>query len=217
MSIWQEINAANAQTIDTVSQSLVQVQDATGSIGAGTIWHEDGLIITNAHVVLGRRDLRQNLEVVLGDGSVFPTEVLAVDKKRDIAALVIDAHKLPTIQIGNSDALVPGSWVSAIGHPWGVADAVTSGVVIGKGKDLPERVDHYEWIALNLTLRPGHSGGPLINKQGELVGINTMIRGPEVGFAIPVNTVKHFLQQAIKSRQPKPASSPPPHESTIVV
>jgi S1-C subfamily serine protease len=88
----------------------------------------------------------------------------------------------------------------ALGHPWGVQGAATSGIVIGKGTNLPEMPPGRDWIALSLHLRPGHSGGPLLNADGALIGINTMITGPDVGFAIPVDTVKFFLRQALGAR-----------------
>jgi len=80
-----------------------------------------------------------------------------------------------------------------------VRDAMTAGVVIGAGADLPEMRPGREWIALNLTLRPGHSGGPLVDTDGRLLGVNTMITGPEVGFAIPVHVVKGFLKSTLGS------------------
>jgi S1-C subfamily serine protease len=88
----------------------------------------------------------------------------------------------------------------ALGHPWGVSGAATAGVVIGVGNDLPEMPwSDREWIAVGLHLRPGHSGGPLVDAQGRLVGINTMMTGLEVGMAVPVHVVKAFLKQALTS------------------
>lgn len=201
-SIWQQINDAAADTVYSVRQSLVQIVSKEGNIGAGTIWHSDGLIITNAHVVTDRRG-RRNLQVVLQNGKQHPAQIIAMDTERDLAALAIDEHDLPTIQIGHSAKLKAGQWLMAIGHPWGQLDAITAGVVIGKGENLPEVGDHKEWLALDMKMRPGHSGGPLFNHDGEIVGINTMIRGPEVSFAIPVDTVKSFLKETIGMYQPQ--------------
>ncbi|MFW5748412.1 MAG: S1C family serine protease [Chloroflexota bacterium] len=204
---------AMADAVADVRRSVVQITDGGGSIGAGTVWHADGLIITNAHVVLRwepllpRRGPRQRasgaalvapaLTVVLPDHHRLRARVIATDVENDLAALAVDAHDLPTIALGDSRSVRTGQWVMALGHPWGMRDAATAGVVIGMGADLPEMQPDREWLALNLTLRPGHSGGPLVDTQGYLLGINTMISGPEVGFAVPVHVVKAFLKASL--------------------
>lgn len=205
-----------ADTSAAVRRSLVQITDGRGSIGAGTIWHSDGLIMTNAHVVAERNRRQQvqlrNLTVVVPDGREFPATVLAMDVENDLAALSINADNLPTITLGDSRQVRAGQYVMALGHPWGVRDALTAGVVIGVGAELPEMLPGREWIALNLQLRPGHSGGPLVDTEGRLIGINTMISGPEVGFAVPVHIVKQFLKDAL-GHKPEQAA---PEEIVIV-
>jgi S1-C subfamily serine protease len=194
-TLLQQLNDALADTVDSVRKSLVQITNGQG-VGAGTIWHSDGLIITNAHVVRGHH----SLNVTLPDKRKLPAQVIAYDESADLAALAVEARDLPTIEIGDSRQLKAGQWVMAVGHPWGVQGAVTSGVVIGIGANLPEMGQMQpgrEWIALSLHMRPGHSGGPLVDSEGRLVGINTMITGPDVGFAIPVQTVKSFLKETI--------------------
>ncbi len=189
-SIVEQLNSELSGAVENVQRGLVEIRNGRGA-GAGTIWHSDGLVITNAHV-LGRHGLR----VVLSDKRAFPASIVAVDRERDIAALHIEATGLPTIEIGDSRLLKPGEWVMAIGHPWGVLGAATAGVVIGQGADLPELpTPGREWIAVSLHMRPGHSGGPLVDINGRLVGVNTMVTGPEVGMAIPVHVVKEFLRQ----------------------
>lgn len=198
-SILQQLNDGLADTIDAVRASLVQIVNGRGA-GAGTIWHADGLIITNAHVVQGHH----NLHAVLPDGRNLPAAVIAYDDNLDLAALSVNASGLPTIQLGDSRQLKPGQWVMAIGHPWGVQGAVTSGVVIGVGAQLPEvgqMSPEREWIALDLHMRPGHSGGPVVDAKGRLVGVNTMITGPNVGFAIPVHIVKAFLKRTLGTQR----------------
>jgi serine protease Do len=188
----EQLNNALADRIESVHHSLVQISNGQGA-GAGTIWHSDGLIITNAHVIRGH----DNLNITLPDGRKLPAQVIAADDQLDLAALAIQADNLPTIELGDSRKLKAGQWVMAVGHPWGVQGAVTSGVVIGIGANLPEMGQMQpgrEWIALSLHMRPGHSGGPVVDAAGKLVGINTMITGPDVGFAIPVHTVKAFLK-----------------------
>jgi serine protease Do len=216
-NVWQNINAAAATAVDTVRASLVQIVSDEGSIGAGTIWQSDGLILTNAHVVLGR-EKRENLQVVLQTGERYPAKLIAADRERDLAALAIDAHDLPTIAIGHSASLHPGAWLMAIGHPWGVLDAITAGIVIANGARLPEISDDRQWIALDMQMRPGHSGGPLFNSSGEIVGVNTMILGPEISFAVPVDEVKTFLKQAMANHpQAQAASHQPQSDSSDVM
>lgn len=205
-SIWQQINDSAAGAVETVRDSLVQIVGSQGNMGAGTIWQRDGLILTNAHVVVDRQP-RRDLTVVLNDGTRYIPQLLAYDRQRDLAALSINAKDLPTIAIGNSRDLVPGQYLMAIGHPWGVLDAITAGIVIGTGDNLPEVGDEREWIALDMKMRPGHSGGPLFNSAGQIMGINTMIRGPEVSFAVPVDVVKTFLKAALGNGHPAQAAA----------
>ncbi|MBI3537661.1 MAG: trypsin-like peptidase domain-containing protein [Chloroflexi bacterium] len=119
--------------------------------------------------------------------------MLAYDANHDIAALRVDADNLPLIKIGDSRALRAGEMVFAVGHPWGILGAVTFGIVIGAGAQLPEMMRGRELIAVNLRYRPGYSGGPLLNAEGQMIGINTLMTGPEVGAAVPVHLVKKFL------------------------
>ncbi len=193
VNLLQQFSDEMAQVAQSARHTLVRIiGDQQGSIGAGTIWHADGLIVTNAHVVS-----HGPVSVVLPNGEVYRAAVLAADPAQDLAALSVETSGLPTIAVGDSRKVRAGEWVIALGHPWGVRDGLTAGIVIGMGADLPEVGSGREWIALGLHLRPGHSGGPLINVDGELIGINTMITGPEVGFAIPVHVVKHFLKHSL--------------------
>lgn len=201
----QQLNHDLADVVTRVQCSLVQVLDGRGGAGAGTIWHADGLIVTNAHVV--RRD--GSKQVALPDGRILPAQVIARDDERDLAALVVEADNLPTIEPGDSGALKAGQWVMALGHPWGIKNAVTGGVVIGAGANLPELAGTgREWVAVSLHLRPGHSGGPLVDTEGRIIGINTMMTGPEVGVAVPVDVVKRFLRRAFNAAPQSPQVPP---------
>ena len=152
--------------------------------------------MTNAHVV-GRRPI----SVTLWDGTELEARLLARDTGLDVAALAIDASGLPAIGLGESRSLKAGELVVALGHPWGVPGAGTVGVVIGVGSDLLELPPSgREWIAVSLHLRPGYSGGPLIDAQGKLVGINTMMNGPDAGMAVPVHVAKSFLRETLGSQ-----------------
>jgi S1-C subfamily serine protease len=190
MNLLTTFNGEMTAVIQRVQQSLVQVQNGRRGNGAGTIWHEDGLVLTNAHVVQ-----RQQPQVTLWDGRSYPSQLLAYDEKRDLAALAIQADELPTVELGNSKTLKAGDWVIAAGHPWGVIGAVSAGAVIAMG--VPLELPHYpgELIQVGLQLRPGHSGGPLVDGNGRLLGINTMIAGPQVGLVIPVHVVADFLKE----------------------
>jgi S1-C subfamily serine protease len=184
------LNNEMSAVIQRVQQSLVQVQNGRRGNGAGTIWHSDGLVLTNAHVVQRRQP-----QVTLWDGRSYPSQLLAYDEKRDLAALAIQAEELPTIELGNAKTLQAGDWVIAAGHPWGITGAVSAGAVIAMG--VPLELPHYpgELIQVGLQLRPGHSGGPLVDGHGRLLGINTMIAGPQVGLVIPVHIVAAFLKE----------------------
>jgi len=200
-ALLQSFNSQMSAVVENVRQSLVQLANGHHGTGAGTIWHPEGLILTNAHVVSGRPAARgyaaidRTLQVTLWDGRTYPAQLLACDQKLDLAALAIKATELPTIELGNARALKAGAWVIAIGHPWGIVGAASAGAVIDVG--FPLELPRYpgELIQVGLQLRPGHSGGPLVDSDGRLVGINTMIAGPQVGLAIPINVVKHFLKE----------------------
>lgn len=193
MSTVLELNQETTDVVETVCRSLVQVRNGKRGAGAGTIWHPQGLIVTNAHVV-GRGPVK----VELAGGRVVPAEILAADEARDLAALRIEASGLPTIKLADSRTVRPGQWVMALGHPWGVTGAATAGVVIGSGREWPEMPPlRRDWIVVSLHMRPGHSGGPLIDTGGRLLGINTMINGPDVGFAVPVHVVVDFLRSKL--------------------
>ncbi len=187
-------NAEMSSVVDQVRRSLVQIRNGRRGAGAGTIWHPDGLILTNAHVVG-----RGSVGVTLPDGQTLPARLLAHSRSLDLAALAVEAGGLPTIELGNSRQLLPGQWVLAVGHPWGVIGAVTAGVVINTGVPPEMQASRRPLIQVDLPLRPGYSGGPLVDVQGRLVGINTMMAGPEVGLAVPVHEVKAFLRQALGS------------------
>jgi serine protease Do len=194
-TLLQQLNLEMSTTVENIRRSLVKISNGRHGAGAGTLWHPDGLIITNAHVVQ-----RGPINVILPDGRTLPARRLASDEARDVAALAIDATGLPTIELGNSKQLQPGDWVLALGHPWGVSGAVTAGMVIDVGQPLEISAFKREMIQIGLHLRPGHSGGPLVDADGRLVGINTMMAGPDVGLAVPVHVVKNFLHHHLDSK-----------------
>jgi len=200
-TLLQQINDDAANISERVLDSLVQISNGQRGVGAGAIWQSDGLIVTNAHVILGRRgQVSRTLTVTLRNGDDYPARLVAYDVQRDLAVLRIGAESLIPIEIGDSRALKPGDYVSALGFPWGVKGGATAGVVIGTGTQLPELGDNqHEWIAASLHLRPGHSGGPMVDSRGLVIGINTLMNGPEVGVAIPAHVASDFLQSVSTS------------------
>jgi len=150
--------------------------------GSGVIWSHDGVIITNAHVA---RDTRA--KVTLWDGSTHESTLVNRDMRRDLASLKIDALGLPAATPGDSSALRVGELVIAVGNPLGFIGALTTGVV----HSLPNR---QRWVAADVRLAPGNSGGPLADAQGRVIGINTMIAGG-LALAVPSNAVGEFLKR----------------------
>ncbi len=191
-NILQQLSAEMAGVVGQTRDSLVRVTNGHSGAGAGTIWSSEGLIITNAHVVQ-----RASPTVYLPDGRSLPARVLAHDPQRDLALLQVKANGLNAMPLGDAEQLRAGELVFAVGHPWGVARAATAGVVIGLGGDMPEmQAGRREWLMVSLVLRPGNSGGPLVDVAGRLLGVNTIMTGPEVGGAVPVHVVKAFLREA---------------------
>jgi serine protease Do len=167
-------------------------------LGSGVVVHEDGYIITNAHVVEGAK----NIKIVFSDGHEFSATVVSVDQSKDLAVLTIEAKdKLPFIHLGRSNDLMIGETVIAIGNPYGYSNTVTSGVVsaVGRNIEVSEGFWLRELIQTDAPINPGNSGGPLLNINSELIGINTAIRpdAQNIGFAIPVDTLTGNLTQML--------------------
>jgi serine protease Do len=188
------LDSQMSAVVGQARSSLVQVHNGRRGNGAGTILHTDGLIITNAHVVQ-----RKSPKVTLWDGRTLSGRLLAYDEKYDLAAVSVEATGLPTIPLGNGREIRPGQWVVALGHPWGITGSTTAGMIIGVGRPAEGLPFDGDLIQVGLHLRPGHSGGPMVDSDGRLVGINTMIAGPDVGLAVPIQTVKRFLKETIGS------------------
>lgn len=194
-SILQQFSDGLAGLASTTRNSLVQIRVGNNGqgIGAGSIWHPDGLIVTNAHVVY-----TNDLEVVLPDGRTTVGNLIARDDRNDVAVLWVDGQNLPTIELGDSREVETGQWVMALGHPFGTIGAASAGVIIGMGDQWQENLPHdREWLVANLQLRPGHSGGPMVNAYGQLIGINTLMNGVDVGVAVPIHVAKQFLRQVL--------------------
>jgi serine protease Do len=171
-------------------------------LGTGFVITKDGTIVTNNHVVDGAESIVVQLE---GERRL-PAHVLGRDPRTDIAVLKISDEKdLPAIALGDSDALDVGDWVVAIGNPFGLSHTVSAGIVSAKGRgreDVPlDPSGYYDFIQTDASINPGNSGGPLLNLKGEVVGMNTAIRGggaQGIGFAIPINMVKQIIPALIR-------------------
>lgn len=170
--------------------------------GSGVIISQDGYILTNNHVA---GDQAQQIKVKLADGREFKATRVGFDKETDIALIKIDATNLPYARLGDSDKLEQGEWVLAIGSPFGLQQTMTAGIVSATGRDLKTPDSQFtNFIQTDASINPGNSGGPLVNMQGEVVGINTLIfsrsGGNEgVGFSIPSNLVNKVYAQLFKS------------------
>ena len=185
-----------AAHIMAAQQSVVQVRTGRNGAGSGVIIHRDGLIVTNAHVVRRRKPA-----IILANGQQVDGKILAVDEANDLAAISVKIEPVPALELGDSRRLRPGSLVVSVGHPWGVIGAATAGMVISIGHPIEPLPYAGELIQAGLRMRPGHSGGPMLDANGELVGINTMIAGPNVGLAVPATTVARFLRESLGSRR----------------
>ena len=171
-------------------------------LGTGFIVDKEGLIITNNHVIEGAEEIT----VLLSDEHRYPAKVTGRDPRTDIAIVKIDGAKdLTAIPLGDSEALEVGDWVVAIGNPFGLSHTVSAGIVSAKGRGGNDvRLDssgYYNFLQTDASINPGNSGGPLLNLKGEVVGMNTAIRGDGaqgIGFAIPINMVKQLMPPLLK-------------------
>ena len=164
--------------------------------GSGVIVDKEGYILTNNHVVEGA----DKVKVRLNDGREFTATMKGQDPRTDLAVLHIKAKDLPAAILGDSDKLEVGEWAIAIGSPFGLEHTVTVGVISAKGRSGLGTGTYEDFIQTDASINPGNSGGPLINIDGEVIGINAMIiqPGTGIGFAIPINMAKQILNDLIK-------------------
>src|SRR4051812_38347287 len=168
-------------------------------MGSGFVVQADGVILTNAHVVEGADEVR----VKLADRREFKGKILGLDKATDIAVVKIDAKGLPVVKLGDPSKIRVGEWVVAIGSPFGFENTVTSGIVSGTSRSLPEG-SYVPFIQTDAAVNPGNSGGPLFNMRGEVIGINSAIYSRTGGymglaFAIPIDVAKNVEDQLLKT------------------
>ena len=173
------------------------------SLGSGFIIDDDGIVVTNYHVIENAEEIR----VVLADETSFTAEVLGQDQKTDIAVLKIDPGdtKLTAVSFGNSDELRVGDWVLAIGNPFGLGGSVTAGIVSARSRDIGNG-PYDDFIQTDASINRGNSGGPLFNTDGDVIGINTAIYSQSggsvgIGFAISSNLAERVAEQLIEFGQ----------------
>lgn len=176
-------------------------------LGSGFIIREDGIVVTNAHVVAGA----QRVTVALRDGTTYPAKVVGADESNDLAVLKIEARNLPVVQLGTSADLVVGEWAVAIGNPFGfllgnTEPSVTAGVISGVGRNLAAGGEgggvYVNMIQTDASINPGNSGGPLVNAAGQVIGVNSSIYSPSggsigLGFAIPIDRARRVTEDLL--------------------
>ncbi|MEP6906324.1 MAG: trypsin-like peptidase domain-containing protein, partial [Gemmatimonadales bacterium] len=180
---------------------------SAAGLGSGFIVREDGVIVTNAHVVSGA----SSISVAMKDGTTYPAKLLGSDETNDLAVIKIDAKGLPVAPTGNSSTLLVGEWAIAIGNPYGfllgnTEPSVTAGVVSGTGRNLATEDQgagvYVDMIQTDASINPGNSGGPLVNSLGEVIGVNSSIFSPSggsigLGFAIPINRARRVTEDLL--------------------
>jgi serine protease Do len=166
--------------------------------GSGLVYREDGIILTNSHVV----ENADKVQIVFKDGREYDGEVLGVDRESDIAVVKIDATGLTAAKMGDSDKTKVGEFAIAIGSPYDLGYSVTVGHVSAKGRRVftDQIMFDQDFIQTDASINPGNSGGPLVNIYGEVIGINTLIRGVNtgIGFAVPVNLARRVADMLIE-------------------
>jgi len=196
-------------------RSLVVVHNGRQGAGAGIVWRQGGIVVTNYHVIQrGRLQIALLEETGRAVDRGYPAQVLVAAPEIDLAVLRVDlppgqSESLPVAPIADSRALRVGQIALAIGHPWGQLGAVSLGVITGVGQVQVEHRPPVRWSFLNrgsievirsdVHLAPGNSGGPLMNAVGGVIGINTMIVGGDLGIAIPSHVVNALVEEVLRA------------------
>ncbi|NPV45393.1 MAG: PDZ domain-containing protein [Armatimonadetes bacterium] len=184
---------------------------ARPAAGSGWIYSPDGYIVTNAHVVRGATKVTVQLHDVEGDKKEYPAKIIGTDPRTELAVIKVDAgRQLPTLKLGDSDQAKIASWVMAVGSPFQLQQTVTVGVISARGRIISGESQYFrlgDLIQTDAPINPGNSGGPLVNTDGEVIGINVAIASPGatmipvnigIGFAIPSNAAKTIVPQLIE-------------------
>ena len=169
------------------------------SLGSGFVVEPNGVVVTNAHVIEGS----SRILVTTADGQELEAEVLGLDRDTDIAVLKVNARNLSSVDLGNSSDLLVGETVVALGNPLGLSNTVTTGVLSARGRTVPAESGESlftDFLQTDASINPGNSGGPLVNLDGNVIGINTaIIAGAEgIGFAIPADRARRVIDDLIR-------------------
>lgn len=187
-----------SQRVTTIFGEMVGV-----SSGSGFIVHDGGYVLTNAHVVANSR----SVQVKLSTGRVVKGEVTDIDQVSDLALIKLELsgnEKLTAVKFGSSSSLRPGEWVVALGSPLNLTNTITAGIVSSvlrpsKELGLEQHKPDMEYVQTDAPITHGNSGGPLVNLDGEVIGVNTMTAGPGISFAIPSDFAQNFVEKAVKT------------------
>lgn len=198
--LWSEPATADEQpaTVTQVVKSsqdavvMIQTEDGAGNVtgfGSGCFVSSFGVIATNLHVLEAEGEA---ISVKLRDGKTLPAEVIDVDPAHDVATIKVEGTSYPTVKLSSTDEVQVGERVVAIGHPLGLENTVSEGIVSAVRKEGDDRV-----LQITAPISPGNSGGPLLNMQGEIIGINTatVLEGQNLNFAIPIRYVKPLIHE----------------------
>ncbi len=187
----------NVRVVQLTYDMFLNVVPQEG-LGSGIIFSKEGYILTNEHVIHKAKEIK----VLLPDGREFDGKLVGSDPRTDLAVVKIKAKDIPLAKLGKSDTLKPAEFCIAIGNPFGLQNTVTFGVISAIGRHIQESPEKIleNLIQTDAAINPGNSGGPLINIQGEVIGINTAIipYAQGIGFAIPINTAKDIMDELIK-------------------
>ncbi len=201
------LNAALTRLADQLRPALVQIrvqrpmeepesEDAPRrALGSGFVIHPSGYVVTNAHVV----ERSATVQVRLASGKRLAGTVIGRDRRVDLALVKVEVvEALPVLPLGDSERLAVGELVLALGHPFGLEQTVSLGIVSRKGAPLQAAAPGFDFIQTDAAVNPGNSGGPLVDMGGRVVGVNTMAaRNGSIGFAIPINLIKTLLPQLL--------------------
>jgi len=175
-----------------------RLPSTTENLGSGVLIDAEGHILTNSHVV----ERANRIQVTLSDGRALDATLIGADPKNDVAVLQVESEtELPWIELGSSDDLMVGEPVIAIGNPFGLSSTVTTGVISALNRSIRSKKGTYHgFLQTDASINPGNSGGPLLNAEGELVGINTAVyHGAQgIGFAIPIDTAARVVRELIE-------------------
>ena len=188
----RQLSSSSAALVDQVRGVVVEVRNAAGGSGAGVVWGGSGLVVTNAHCV--PRGARVQVDA---NGKRCAARVVAYDRRHDLALVAAPSVSGPLLEHRPVETLRVGELVFACGHPLGVRDALAMGVVHGIARDA--RNNAPRWVVADVRLAPGNSGGPLVDADGRLVGINSMIAGG-LACAVPAVLVERFVEYAFARR-----------------